>query len=146
MIRIFYQIIDDRRPHYMPKKAYDTDAGWDLFTCQEASIPPGEMLSIPTNFKFAIPGGWCGFVMHRTSTFRKTGLIVHPTLLDSGFRGEVKITVYNALPEPVVVPEGAHPAQLIIIPVPDVKWVCAQKLDKIAPSVRGTRGFGSTGL
>ncbi len=92
----------------------------------------------------AIPPGWGGFVLPRSGLALHHGLTVlnAPGLIDSGYRGEIKVLLINHGPQVVPIGRGDRIAQLVIVPVAQVEVVDVQSLPT---SERGAGGFGSTG-
>jgi dUTP pyrophosphatase len=93
----------------------------------------------------AIPEGHAGFVQPRSGLAARHGISVvnSPGLIDSGYRGEIKVVLLNTdLAEPFQVETGDRIAQLVIVPVPAVEVVVVDELDD---TVRGVGGFGSSG-
>ncbi len=125
-----------------PAKTHDFDAGYDLTCSRYSSVGPGAKSMIPTNVAIDIPGGYFGLVLPRSSAFYRKGLIVHPGIIDAGYRGEVQILAYNPGPKTVYVPEGDRVAQILILPRVDAKFIEVEELTK---GDRGQEGFGSTG-
>lgn len=126
----------------MPFNAYGNDAGWDLHVLRAWCVPAGEGTDVPTGVAVAIPDGWYGRIVGRSSAFRKKGLIVMEGTIDAGFRGELYSYCYNPGPVDVWLEPGDSVAQLIVLPVPTVEW---HQVGELPPSSRGTNGFGSSG-
>lgn len=126
-----------------PTRAYEGDAGWDLFTSREVIIPPGEFRDVHTDIAIALPSDmWCR-VVARSSTARKHALIVTEGIIDTGYRGELFFGVWNMNHSSFVVPIGSRFAQLIIMEhARPLAWV---SVDELPQSQRGNRGFGSSG-
>jgi dUTP pyrophosphatase len=128
----------------LPAQAYAGDAGFDLAACGRHEVRPGERAVIPTGVAVEIPEGYGGFVLPRSGLAARNGitLLNAPGLIDSGYRGEVKVVFHNADPaETFVVEPGMRIAQLVLLPVPEVRVV---EHDQLAASERGERGFGSS--
>jgi dUTP pyrophosphatase len=128
----------------MPKRAYAGDAGLDLAACGRHELGPGERAVIGTGLAVVIPEGHAGFVQPRSGLAASHGLTIvnSPGLVDSGYRGEVKVVLLNTDPnEPFVVEPGMRIAQLVILRVPDLEPV---EVDDLPPSERGERGHGSS--
>lgn len=128
----------------LPSQAYEGDAGLDLAACEAFRLEPGERAVVPTGIAVEIPDGYAGFVQPRSGLAARhgIGLVNSPGLIDSGYRGEVKVVVVNTdLREPFAIEPGMRIAQLVIVPVPAVRLVEAEQL---AVSERGARGFGSS--
>lgn len=128
----------------LPIRAHEGDAGWDLFASRELSIGPGAAVNIHTDIAIALPEGWFGHILGRSSMLRVRGLLVTPAVIDSGYRGELFVQVQNVHPreETVRVEVGQRIAQLLLLPVPVVRW---QEVEALPNSDRGSHGFGSTG-
>jgi dUTP pyrophosphatase len=128
----------------VPERAYDGDAGLDLAACERVELGPGERATVPTGIAVAIPPGHAGFVQPRSGLASRHGITIvnSPGLVDSGYRGELKVVLHNTdARETFVVEPGMRIAQLVVVPVPDV---AAVEVDELPASVRGERGFGST--
>ncbi len=99
---------------------------------------------VPTGVAVAIPAGHAGLVTPRSGLAARHGLGVAngPGLVDSGFRGELRVILINHGPDPVELARGERIAQLVVVPVADVEFV---EVDELPPSDRGEGGFGSTG-
>ena len=129
----------------IPVYARAGDAGLDLLAAADVDIAPGARTAIPTGIAVAIPEGYAGFVHARSGRALREGLALvnAPGLIDSGYRGEIKVIVVNLdLSEPVYVKRGDKIAQLVIQPV---EYVELLELDELPESQRGEGGFGSTG-
>jgi dUTP pyrophosphatase len=129
----------------LPTRAHEGDAGLDLYACEPAHIGPGERWSIGTGVAIAIPDGHAGLVLPRSGLAREHGiaLVNSPGLIDSGYRGEVRVLLLNTDPaETFRVELGDRVAQLVIVPVVLAEPVEASSL---AESARGEGGFGSSG-
>ncbi|MGQ0678814.1 MAG: dUTP diphosphatase [Actinomycetota bacterium] len=141
-VEILLKRIDPLMP--LPAPARPGDAGVDLRACEPASLKPRERGLIGTGLAVAIPEGFAGFVQPRSGMAIKKGLglLNSPGLIDSGYRGELKIIVINLSDELLEIGRGDRIAQLVILPVPEVSY---REVDELAGSVRGDGGFGSTG-
>ncbi|HEX8646793.1 MAG TPA: dUTP diphosphatase [Thermoleophilaceae bacterium] len=128
-----------------PAQAHPGDAGYDLFASEAAVLGPGQRASVGTGIAVAIPEGCAGLVLPRSGLARKhgIGLANAPGLIDSGYRGELRVLLLNAdRDEEFSVGVGDRIAQLLLVryesgPVEEV-----EELDATA---RGEGGFGSTG-
>lgn len=128
----------------MPERAYAGDAGLDLASCERVELPPGERALVPTGLAVAIPEGHAGFVQPRSGLAVKHGISIvnTPGLIDSGYRGELMVTLLNTdTRETFVVEPGMRIAQLVILELPEVELV---EVDELPASERGARGFGSS--
>lgn len=130
----------------LPRYAYAGDAGLDLRANTEVEISPLGRALIPTGLAIAIPEGYAGFVQPRSGMALKRGLSIAntPGLIDSHYRGELKVIVVNLDPEtPIHIQRGERIAQLVIQAVPVVNLVEVDELDE---TDRGSGGFGSSGV
>ena len=128
----------------VPERAYAGDAGLDLAACERAELGPGERAVVATGLAVAIPDGYAGFVQPRSGLAARHGISVvnAPGLIDSGYRGEVRVVLLNTdRTEPFVVEPGMRIAQLVVLPVPELELV---ETDELPESERGVRGFGSS--
>ena len=128
----------------VPTRAYEGDAGFDLAACERVELGPGERATVGTGLAVAVPDGFAGFVQPRSGLASRHGVTIvnSPGLVDSGYRGEVRVVLLNTdAREPFVVEAGMRIAQLVVLPVPDVEPV---EVDELPESERGVRGFGSS--
>lgn len=128
----------------VPQRAYTGDAGLDLASCERVELGPGERALVGTGLAVAIPEGYAGFVQPRSGLAARHGLTVvnSPGLVDSGYRGELRVVLLNTdRTEPFVVEPGMRIAQLVVLPVPELELV---EVDELPSSERGVRGFGSS--
>jgi dUTP pyrophosphatase len=128
----------------LPARAYRGDAGVDLSTCERVELGPGERAVVPTGLAVEIPDGFAGFVQPRSGLAARHGITVvnSPGLIDTGYRGEVKVVLLNTDPrQTFVAMPGERIAQLVVLPVPELEVVEVDELDE---SERGVRGFGSS--
>ncbi len=143
-MRLAIKQLDSGLP--VPRYAHDGDAGLDLMAAEEVRLEPFERALIPTGIAVAIPEGYAGFVQPRSGLAIKQGLSIvnTPGLIDSHYRGEVKVIAINLDPhEPITLARGDKLAQLVIQAVARVEIETVDELDE---TVRGEGGFGSTGV
>ena len=129
----------------LPTRAHPGDAGLDLYACESAHIGPGERWSVGTGVGVEIPEGHAGLVLPRSGLARDHGisLVNAPGLIDSGYRGELRVLLLNTDPaETFRVEAGDRIAQLVLTPIATPEPVEAAELTE---SVRGRGGFGSSG-
>jgi dUTP pyrophosphatase len=137
----FQRLRDDA---IVPVRAYPGDAGLDLAACDRVELGPGERAVVGTGLAVAIPEGYAGFVQPRSGLASRHGISVvnAPGLIDSGYRGEVRVVLLNTdLAETFVVEPGMRIAQLVVLEVPQLELVESEELSE---SERGVRGFGSS--
>ena len=129
---------------HLPEQAYEGDAGMDLAACEGVTIEPGERAVVPTGLAIEIPDGYAGFVQPRSGLAVRhgIGIVNTPGLIDSGYRGEIRVVLINTDREQrFTVEPGMRIAQLVIVPVAAARLV---EVDELAASERGSRGFGSS--
>ena len=128
----------------VPERAYAGDAGLDLAACERVELAPGGRATVGTGIAVAIPDGYAGFIQPRSGLAAKNGITIvnAPGLVDSGYRGELKVILLNTDErDAFVVEPGMRIAQLVVVPVPGVEPV---EVDELPASERGVRGFGSS--
>jgi dUTP diphosphatase len=128
----------------VPERAYAGDAGLDLASCERVELAPGERALVGTGLAVAIPEGYAGFVQPRSGLAARHGLTIvnSPGLVDSGYRGELRVALLNTdASEPFVVEPGMRIAQLVVLPIPELELI---EVDELPSSERGVRGFGSS--
>jgi len=113
----------------------------DIFSSIDGVIKAGEVKPVPTGIKVAVPEGYVGLVWDKSGISLK-GVHRLAGVIDSGYRGEVRVVMVNLGSEPFVIEKGMKIAQLLIQPVTEVEVVEAEELEK---TPRGDKGFGSTG-
>jgi dUTP pyrophosphatase len=138
----FKRLSPEARP---PAQAHPGDAGYDLFASEAAILGPGQRASVGTGIAVAIPDGCAGLVLPRSGLARKhgIGLANAPGLIDSGYRGELRVLLLNTdRSEEFQVGVGDRIAQLLLVrhePGP------AEEVEELDETARGEGGFGSTG-
>ena len=128
----------------VPDRAYEGDAGLDLAACERHELGPGERAVVGTGLAVEIPAGYAGFVQPRSGLAAKHGITIlnSPGLVDSGYRGEVRVILLNTdRAETFVVEPGMRIAQLVVQAVEAVE---PNEVGELAESERGARGFGSS--
>lgn len=140
-LRIFIERI--HKAAKLPTKAYQGDAGFDLYSCEECEILPSEKMIIKTGLRFAIPPGYAGFIWDKSGLAAKHSLKTMAGVLDSNYRGELKVVLANLGKEPYKVEKGQKIAQLVIKKVEAPEIIETKIGDE---TQRGEGGFGSSGL
>lgn len=125
-----------------PKKAFLTDAGFDICSASRVIIPVGESLLIPTGLVVAIPNGYYGRIASRSGLAVRSNIEVGAGTIDSSFRGELKVLLRNLGNKDFYIEETDRIAQLIIQPIYTGPAICVESLEE---TDRGVGGFGSTG-
>ena len=141
----------------LPRRAHPSDAGVDLTsigfidergtrieTKERLGVRPGEMVKVRTGIKVAIPAGYVGLLVVRSSLGVKHGLSLANDVgvIDADYRGEVIVCLRNQTRDWTGLRLGERVAQLVVVPVNLTPWVEVEHLDE---TVRGQGGFGSTG-
>ncbi len=143
-MELLVQRLDPDLP--LPAYAKTGDAGCDLLAAADVLLAPGGGRAlVPTGIAVAIPEGYAGFVQPRSGLALAHGVscLNTPGLVDSGYRGELKVLLVNTDPAaPFAVTRGERIAQLVIQRVEQVRFV---EVDQLPGSERGAGGFGSTG-
>lgn len=140
------QYLKVERIHYLaklPERAHTTDAGLDVFSCDYYSILPGERIAVSTGIKLSIPDGYAGLIWDKSGVSYRSGIHTLAGVVDSGYRGELKIIVANLSHDIYNISPGQKIAQLLIqkIETPIIK---EEKINDITDRKDGH--FGSTGL
>lgn len=127
----------------VPGYAHIDDAGMDFYSNESLIIPPGERRLISTGIALAIPFGFVGLIWDKSGISNKNGIKTLGGVIDSNYRGEIKIGLHNLSKEDFIIEKGMKIAQMLIQPVVQKKLIEVEELDD---TDRGTGGFGSTGL
>jgi dUTP pyrophosphatase len=125
----------------LPLYQHKGDAGLDIFSSIECVLKAGEVKPVSTGIRVAVPDGYVGLVWDK-SGISLEGVHRLAGVIDSGYRGEVRVVMVNLGNEPFVIEKGMKIAQLLVQPVSEVKVVETEELENTS---RGEEGFGSTG-
>jgi len=127
----------------LPTFAHDTDAGMDVYCCEEIMIEQGARVQVRTGIAIAIPAGFVGLAWDKSGLSHKSGLKTLGGVIDADYRGELLIGLVNTGSESYTFKVGDKVAQLLIQKVehPDIVEVTS-----LESTVRGVKGFGSTGI
>jgi dUTP pyrophosphatase len=142
-MRIPIQILNPKVT--VPEHAYDDgDAGVDLSSVEDLVLQEGERALVATGIAVAIPHGYGGFVQPRSGLASKFGITLtnSPGLIDSNYRGEIKVILQNTGHADFEIKSGDRIAQLVIMPVEQAEF---DLVDELPGSDRGEGGFGSSG-
>ena len=126
----------------IPKYAHAGDAGADLTASQKMLIPPRDRLLVTTGIRLEIPEGYVGLIWPRSGLAVKKGIDCGAGVIDSHYRGEVKVLLFNHSDSEFQVEQGDRIAQLLIQKVERVEFLPA---DQLSETTRSQMGFGSTG-
>ena len=130
-----------------PEKAHAGDAGYDLCSVEEVSLPPGGRALVRTGISLAIPSGYAGLVLPRSGLAIRHGVapVNTPGLIDSGYRGEIMVPLINHdRGNPFRVDRGTRIAQIVLTRAEEVTFAEVEMLEAATDS-RGEGGFGSSG-
>jgi dUTP pyrophosphatase len=129
----------------LPERAYEHDAAWDLYAAEDATLPPLHRAVVGTGIALGLPPELAALTLPRSGLAARHGISIvnAPGLIDPGYRGEVRIILLNTDTEAAFsVAPGDRIAQLLFLPLTDVRLLTAEGLDD---THRGERGFGSSG-
>ena len=130
----------------LPTYGSASAAGADLYACLEApvTIEPGEIYWVPTGIALEVPVGCAGLIYARSSMGTKRGLAPANKVgvVDSDYRGEIKVVLLNHSKLPQTLAPGERIAQFVITPVLTPSY---EEVEDLTDTDRGTGGFGSTG-
>lgn len=126
----------------LPSKANEFDAGWDLYASDDAVIEPSKTELIGTDIALGIPEGYVGLIWDRSGMAAKKGIHRFAGVIDSGYRGEIKVCLWNSSEEFYIINKGDRIAQILFQPVPHFSLT---ETDGLSPTDRGSGGFGSSG-
>lgn len=127
---------------YLLSYAHPGDAGADLRASVDATVPARGKSLIPTGIRLALPPGYVGLIWPRSGLAVDHALDCGAGVIDSQYRGEIKVLLFNHGDADYHVKSGDRIAQLLIQKVETVEFIPIDDLDQTA---RGEAGFGSTG-
>ena len=126
---------------YMPERAHDTDAGADIRTPVDVTVPARGSAIIRTGVHVQLPQGTVGMLKSKSGLNVNHG-ITSEGVIDEGYTGEVTVKAYNNSDTPYRFRRGDKVTQLVVMPV---YYVGFEQVDKVDGGTRGLDGFGSTG-
>lgn len=126
----------------IPEYAHDDDAGMDLFCLENKKLSTGQFYGFKTGIAMEIPDGYYGHICDKSGLAAKFGVTVLAGIVDSGYRGEIVVVLYNTSKKLYKFQTGDKIAQLLIKKVEHAKMV---EVDQLSGSERSTNGFGSSG-
>ncbi len=127
----------------IPSYSHPGDAGFDVHACEEVVINPGERKMVGLGLVFEIPEGFVGLVWDKSGLAKNHGITSLAGVVDSGFRGESQVLLYNISNKPFVVEKGSKVAQILIKRIELAEF---EEIDELTETSRGEGGWGSTGL
>lgn len=132
-----------------PTRSNLSDAGWDLYASETSIVPAGGRALVKTGISLQIPDEWVGLIWPRSGLSVKSGIDVLAGVIDSGYRGEIMVCLFNTNPhneygmgQDIRIEIGDRIAQILFQQVPDIEMV---QVDSLTSSDRGENGIGSTG-
>lgn len=135
------QVVTDVQNQFL--KAHDTDAAYDIVSTEHCWVPPNGKAVVSTGLKMAIPRGYVGILKSRSGLSVKHDIEVGAGVIDSGYRGEVKVVLRNVGKHgSYEVHPGDKVAQMVIVKLPEL---LIERVESLDDSDRGAKGFNSTG-
>ncbi len=125
-----------------PTYAHEGDAGFDLFSVETVTILPGERYSIDTGVAFEIPKGYVGLIWDKSGISQVHGLKNLGGVIDSGYRGSVKVGLVNLSDKPYTFEKGHKTGQMLVQKIEVADFI---EVDDLGETERGEGGFGSSG-
>ena len=125
----------------IPTKKYEGDAGYDLYSIEDKTLPPRTVTEVQTGVAIELPKGYYAEI-HSRSGLRRKGVFPPVGVIDEGYRGDLRVILYNFTDKEYHVKKGDKIAQLIIKPRIEVDFI---QVEELSESDRGGHGFGSTG-
>ena len=145
MLKIKYKVLEYAKD--LPLISYQTDgsSGMDLYSANisDITLKPLERISIPTGICMSIPLGYEAQIRPRSGLFIKNGIYANFGTIDSDFRGEICVLIINLSKIDFIIKRGMRIAQIIFNKIEKVDLEASVELDN---TIRGEKGFGSTGL
>jgi len=132
--------VDARLPNYA--HGPEEDAGMDLCAVERLVLSPGVAQGVPTGIAIELPSGYEGQVRPRSGMALKHSIIANFGTIDPGYRGEIRVVMFNLGASDYVIEKGDRVAQLIVARYEPVEW---EESSELGESRRGAGGFGSSG-
>ena len=130
------------REAVLPTRAYEHDAGYDLYSNEDIELKPGQHHGIATGISMAVPKGHVGLIWDKSGIAIKHGLKTKAGVIDAGYRGEVVVGMINLSDKVFKIEKGMKVAQILIqeVKVPEI-----EEVDSLDETERADQGFGSSG-
>ena len=129
----------------VPYKASPDAAGFDLYSAEETNVLPNSKAIVSLELRMAIPKGFFGKIFSRSGLFLNHGITAEAGVIDSGYRGIVKVLLFNHSDNVFFVKVGQRIAQIVFMEKFDVNFEMVQSSNQLDKSVRNEGGFSSTG-
>lgn len=126
---------------FAPERAHSTDAGADLRTLADFTVPPYGSAVVDTGVHVELPAGTVGMIKSKSGLNVKQSIVTEG-VIDEGYTGSIVCKLYNHSGERVAFQRGDKIAQLVVLPV---RYVDFERVDELGETERGSNGFGSTG-
>lgn len=139
--------LTEQSRHYGVTRGTPSSAGWDLvadLTVSSLTIKPNCVALIPTGIAVELPQGHCAMIFPRSGLGHKNGIILGngTGIIDSDYRGEIKVSLWNRSNQPHTINQGQRIAQLVVVPVFDQPF---EVVNELGNTKRQDGGFGHTG-
>jgi dUTP pyrophosphatase len=140
-----FELLISCADEFLPAMGNPGDAGYDLRSSAAKVLRPGERALLPTGVSLALPQGFVGLVHPRSGLAAKHGVTVlnAPGTVDAGYRGEISVTLINHGAEDFTISIGDRIAQIVFQKFEVANFI---QVSELPGSMRGTAGFGSTGV
>jgi len=140
-----FEVLISCADEFLPTMGTPGDAGYDLRSSAAKVLRPGERALLPTGVSLALPQGFVGLVHPRSGLAAKHGVTVlnAPGTVDAGYRGEISVTLINHGAEDFTISIGDRIAQIVFQKFDVANFI---QVSELPGSMRGTAGFGSTGV
>ena len=129
----------------VPYKATPDAAGYDLYVAEATNVLPKSQAIVSLDLRWAIPKGFFGKIFSRSGLFLNHSITAEGGVIDSGYRGIVKVLLFNHSDNVLSVQVGQRIAQIAFLEKFDAKFEMIQSADQLDKSARNEGGFGSTG-
>ena len=128
----------------LPTNAYGDDAGYDLYAAETITILPQSCEGVNCVFNMAIPQGYFGKIYSRSGLLKHHLVTAEAGVIDSGFRGEFFVFIFNHGKELYTIHTGDKVAQMVFMKKEKVEFVKVDNLNELGQTKRGSCGFGSS--
>lgn len=125
----------------LPRPAHRGDLGYDLFSAEDAVIPPGKQHKVRTGIALQFPDGWGGVIKDRSSV-ASARVYSSAGVIDGGYRGEIMVLLRNESDADYEINKGDKVAQIVPLQAPVLEVV---EVEKLSETSRNEKGFGSSG-
>ena len=126
-----------------PIKMKEGDAGFDVFSTENITICPGERHKFPLGFALEFPFGNVVLIQEKSGMAINDGILTIGNIIDSGYRGECHVILFNSSQSSVYIKEGQKIAQLLLMPCYTGNKII--EVNELSKTERENNGFGSTG-